>query len=120
MFAGMLAEVGLLLVAIAVLVAVLAMARRLQSITAKVGAVSLTATTLSEIREDVRHINKAVNNSPIGSPTLLQRVIALEDGQRWEHDSLRRIAHSTGVPLSPSPSERRSVATIDAGDGEPS
>lgn len=81
---------------VAVSVAVVVWRRQWRTISASFGDMKVT----------VDQINKAVNNVPDGEHTLVQRVAALEIGQRWEHGALQTIAGQIGVTLPTPPPTR--------------
>lgn len=102
-----------LVLAIAVLIIAISMARRMSTVSAKLGAIEVTATT---IKEHTEQTVKAVNHVGKDEPTLIERVGNLEvdvadlkRAKTWEHDTLARLCHSTGVQITPSPTDRRTI-----------
>lgn len=75
-----------------------------QVIIAGFGVVSgLLIEMLRRTRNEVRAVNRAVNNVPAGTPPLVQRVAAVERRvdihSRWVTDALQRIGSELGVKL---------------------
>ena len=105
MVAGIVTEVAVLVVAVALLVSVVMLFARRQFKELEVTVGSAKA-TLTGIEGKVDEINHAVNNVPKGAPTLVQRVDRLEDGHerfeshhQWECNALQLIADNIGVNL---------------------
>lgn len=94
-------------VTFAVLILGLLIRRQFKSFDVRFGNMGAT---LSGIEGKVEQVNTAVNNVPTGSPTLVARVIRLEEGhdqmishleshQSWERQALKEIADHVGVNL---------------------
>lgn len=60
---------------------------------------------------EVTATNRAVNHTPAGSPTLVERVGSLEtdaaDHRRWEHAAFAALATHVGCILPPHPQETK-------------
>lgn len=62
-----------------------------------------TKQAVEEVSAQVKKVDTAVNNVPVGHPTLVQRVETLERRSdalgRWMHDALAAIGGQLGVSL---------------------
>ena len=71
-----------------------------------------TYVTTRKNRHDLKQINHAVNHVPAGSPTLIQRVVQLEEHHarqkrhaEWEAQAICAIARQIGVILPEHPKD---------------
>jgi len=67
----------------------------------------LSAVIASRNRQAIQRIDRAVNHQPDDAPTLIQRVVRLEENQEvhavWTQTVLEAVAHEVGVAIPPRP-----------------
>lgn len=65
----------------------------------KLDTVDEVAATLVQVAADTAAINRAVNHQPDDAPTLVLRVVRVEDTQTWLVQALQAVAHHVGCSL---------------------
>ncbi len=101
--------IGAAALVLAVAILLLVWRRGLRSVNVRFGNVeaqlSAVQADTTEVKAAVDKVNRAVNQVPPGTPTLVERVSVLETMQAWKITALQLIADQVGVRL-PSPPPR--------------